>query len=740
MKKSRIPTLLLSIVMLLSLAACGQESKSASGPSGEYSTSAKGFGGDVNVTVTLENGVIVAVTAEGPSETAGVGSNAIDQLPDAIVAAGNADVDGVSGATMTSNAIKTAVKKALNEARGTEQEAFDGYTEGTYTGTAQGNNGPLKVEVTVSKDKIESVEVVSNNETALLSVPALERIPSEIVEHQTLTLDAVSGATVTSNAIIAATKNAVLQAGGNMAYLDANAYAPEAGDPIEKDAEVVVVGAGGAGLSAAVTALQNGASVILIEKNATLGGNTLQSGCGWCSVNPEVQGKVETKAGQIETLQSYLELKPADYPAVADVLEVLQGQIRDYLAGDTTYMFDSVELFIFQTYIMGTRTGLDGTTITGNVDLIKTMCTQSEDARQWIYSFDIDEFRNYNTPIGGPWHRSREPQKNETGKNGLPMLQALETYLLNNGAEIMYETRATDLITKKGAVTGVLAKKTDSTPVTLHAKKAVILCTGGYGANSEMVFKHNNYWKDLPDDLLTTNCKTSTGDGITMAEKIGAQLTGMGFVQLMPTSSPVTGDTFKSMIEPYDFIFVDPTGNRFINEMAEGRDTLSAAALSVGSYFYVIMDQQMIDNGNYDQSWYDAKVDAGILVKADTLEELAEKIDVDYNALQKTLNNYNAAVKSGVDSLGKTEMVHTCEVGPFYACPRRPAIHYTMGGITINSNAQVLDTDGNVIKGLYAAGETTGGIHAGNRCGGNAVADIFVFGRIAGKNAASLKK
>lgn len=704
-------------------------------PTGTYTASSAGFGGDVSVSLTLENGVITQAAIEGASETAGIGTRAIEALPAAIVAANSADVETVSGATITSGAIRTAAQLALDEAFGAETKTLS-FKAGAYKGSAFGNNGELTVQVLTTTNRIESVQILSHKETVIVSDPAIERLPGKIVEYQTTSLDTVSGATVTSNAILAAVNNALAQANADMTALAANAHYDEAGDPIEKSTQVVVVGAGGAGLAAAAAAVESGAEVILIEKTAAIGGNTLQAGCGWCMVNPDVQGKVETKAGQIETLKSYLALDPADYPDVAEELVAVQGQIREYLAGDTTYMFDTIELFTFQTYLMGTRTGIDGTVIHGDADLIRTMTHNSTAVHEWVLKFGVDEFRDYNTPIGGPWHRSREPQKNYTGKNGAPMLLAMLGYLQEQNVDIMMETRATELIYEDGEIKGVICEQADGTPVTIHADN-VILCTGGYSANSELVFKYNNYWKDLPSDLLTTNCRTSTGDGILMAEAIGAKLTGMEFVQLMPTSSPVTGDTFKSMIEPYDFIFVDPTGHRFVNEMSEGRDTLSEAALSIGSYFYVIMDQQIIDDGNFAQSWYDSKVDEGILVKADTLEELAGLINVPYDALQATIDEYNEAVRTGVDPYGKTEMLNTCEVGPFYACPRRPAIHYTMGGIAINPTAQVIDVNGSVIPGLYAAGETTGGLHAGNRCGGNAIAEIFIFGKIAGEDAAA---
>ena len=258
-----------------------------------------------------------------------------------------------------------------------------------------------------------------------------------------------------------------------------------------------------------------------------------------------------------------------------------------------------------------------------------------------------------------------------------------------------------------------------------------------------MVKAYNTYWPAIPDGIMTTCVAAATGDGINLALEANAALKDMGLTQLMPTASAITGQLADGLLVPSQYyMFVNQEGNRFVNEYAE-RDTLASAALSqTNGIFYHIADQAMIPTlqNKATQEDVDAMAEKGILYKADTLEELAEMIGCPAENLIASVEKYNSYVDAGVDAdFGKNVFGTKIETAPFYAVIEKPSVHHTMGGVQINTNAEALDTDGNVISGLYAAGEVTGGIHAGNRLGGNAIADCFVFGRIAGTNAAASK-
>ena len=288
---------------------------------------------------------------------------------------------------------------------------------------------------------------------------------------------------------------------------------------------------------------------------------------------------------------------------------------------------------------------------------------------------------------------------------------------------------------------GVNAEMADGTPVTLHANKGVILATGGYGNNLKLVQETDNYWGNIPDDIGTTNVSGTTGDGMLMATEIGAGTTGTEYTQLMAIADPDTGDLFTGLIpkSTANYVFVNSEGKRFVNECA-ARDVLATAAIENGGTFYMIADINIAEDSRWLSNW-EEQVERGNTIMADTLEELADKMG--YNAEQKanflkSIEDYNSYVDAGSDpEFGKTAFALKVEEGPFFASARKPAIHHTMGGLTINTSTNVLDTNGNVIDGLYAAGEVTGGIHAGNRVGGNAVTDAITFGRIAGETAAT---
>lgn len=595
-----------------------------------------------------------------------------------------------------------------------------------------GRNGPVRVAVETSGDEIISVQVTDQQETTSIASEALNRIPAEIIKSQSIKLDTVSGATITSNAILQAAGAALDEAGIDVASMPQ--IQTQAGEDVEAEADVIIVGGGGAGLAAATEALDNGVSVILIEKTSMLGGNTVISGGVFNEADPDWASENEIKESDLDTLKMFADMKAEDFPEeYREDFNTLKKQIEEYLASESGAGFDSPEYFTIQTYYYGHRTGLDGSEIGGDYTLVSTLAQKSSDTFQWLTDLGVEWSDQISSSV---WPRGRIPVQDK----GQGYISALEEKILAKGGQVMYETTGKSLITDQGGrVTGVNALRADGTKVTLKAQKGVILATGGYAHNLEMIKENDNYWGNFPDNIGTTNAAGSDGSGILMARETGAATTGMGYVQLMAIADPVTGDLFTGILpQSYaNYIFVNGDGKRFVNECGL-RDTLSSAAIENGGLFYMIADSRIADN--LRSSTWQEQVDLGNALMADTLEELADLMGYDQKQKENFLNTietYNTYVDAGEDpEFGKTDLDLKVEEGPFFATPRRPAIHHTMGGLVINENAQVLDENGDVIKGLFAAGEVTGGIHAGNRVGGNAITDVMTYGRIAGQNAA----
>ena len=614
------------------------------------------------------------------------------------------------------------------------------FNPGTYSVFARGHNGDLPMEVTFSEDKILSIEIDDSTESEGIANPAFERLPQEIIDGQTLNVDVISGATVTSEAVIDGVAAAVEKAGMDPDVLRARPKkAVEwSNETIEETADVIVIGSGGAGLSAAAKVLENNGSVIVLEKFPALGGNTIRSGGPVNAPEPEWQRGFRSLAGEKEALIALMNTDESEFEGeYLEDFRTLKKQIQAYLEdmeNGKDYLFDSIELHRIQTYLGGKRVDKDGNPISGQYDLVKVLTDNVLDSVKWLAEKGVNFNRGVvEMPVGALWRRGHIPLR----PKGVEFIDTLETFIIENGGKIMVETSAEELIVENGRVVGVKASQPNGTKVILHAKNGVVLASGGFGANTKMLQQYNTYWANIPDDVKTTNSPAITGDGIKMGEEVGADLVGMGFSQMMPVSDPKTGALFSGLIvPPADFVFVNQQGKRFVNEY-ESRDVLSQAALENGGLFYIIADEEIKKLAlNTSPEQIEREIADGTILKADTLEELAEKINVDPQTLVETIDKYNSYVDAGHDpEFNKTAFNKKVEVAPFYATPRKPAVHHTMGGLKIDTETRVLDTEGNIIPGLYAAGEVAGGIHAGNRLGGNALADIFTFGRIAGENA-----
>ncbi len=609
------------------------------------------------------------------------------------------------------------------------------FNPGTYQVTTVGHNGNLPMSVTLTEDRIEAIDIDSSGETGGIADIVFTRVPGEIIEGQTLNVDAISGASVTSNGVLDGVARAIRQAGGNPDILRSRPKAPSALDTEDKDytADLVVVGGGGAGLAAAARAIQAGKQVIVVEKFPSVGGNTVRAGGPMNAPDPAWQNTFAANPGEAHNLQEVHDIDESTIdPEFLEDFRALKIELKNYLK-DPTYLFDSKLLYRIQTYIGGKRTDLAGNEIHGNYELIKVLTERALESVRWLEDIGVEFVRDEVTmPVGALWRRGHKPKT----PMGVAFISVLKDFVLKNGGTILTDTPVKELLVTDGIVTGVKGTGRNGQTITVKAK-AVILTTGGFGANTKMLQQYNTYWSEIADDIATSNTPAVTGDGILLGQSVGADLVGMGFSQMMPVSDPVTGALFSGVqVPPANFIMVNTQGKRFVDEYGS-RDKLSQAAIDNGGLFYLIADDKIKATAyNTSQEKIDAQVAAGTLFRADTLEELAEKINIEPAVLVDTITKYNSYVDAGYDpDFNKGSFDLKCEVAPFYATPRKPAVHHTMGGLKIDTTTHVIAENGQVIPGLYAAGEVAGGLHAGNRLGGNSLTDIFTFGRIAADTA-----
>lgn len=548
----------------------------------------------------------------------------------------------------------------------------------SQSATAKGFGGDLTVEVSFEEDKIVSVEVTKHAETPSIGTVAIETLPAQIVEKQSINLDTVSGATVSSWAILNATKEAIEKAG-----FDPNDYmSKSAAVNTQKTSETInvdiaIIGAGGAGMAAAIEATQRGKDVIIIEKMPFAGGNTVKATGGMNAADTSVQAN--------EGIE------------------------------------DSVELF--------TEDTLKGGYYKGNPELVQVMAENSADAVEWLGTIGAPLTQ---VSFSGGASVSRIHQPTGGAAIGAYLVEHFVDTLEKLGIDVKYNTTATEIIMDGEKAVGIKANSSDK-EYTINAK-AVILATGGFGANEDL---YASYREDLKG-FVTTNHPGATGDGIVMAEDVGAGLIDIGEIQIHPTVHQATSIMVTEGVRGDGAILVNQSGKRFVNEM-QTRDVVSAAEIAQeGGYAYVIFDQHLREGLKATEKY----VTNGLTTQADTIEELAKAIGVDSSNLASTLSTWNKAVANQNDTeFGRTTaMEHDLSTGPYYAIKVAPGVHHTMGGVAINTKTEVLTAEGDIIPGLFAAGEVTGGLHGGNRIGGNAVADIVVFGRIAGENASNYVK
>ena len=600
----------------------------------------------------------------------------------------------------------------------------------TYTGEAFGHDkeNPVKVTLTIKDKTITKVEVDASHETNGIGSKAAETMPGAIVAANSLDVDGVSGATQTSKAIIEAATAALKQAGLEPSDLVSKNTSTTKAKDIEETVDVVVVGAGGAGMTAAITATDAGKKVIVVESQPIAGGNSVRSTGGMNAAKTPYQDKNEFKeaAGVEKTLATAAE-KFADNATITALAATVKSQWDAYQANPQGY-FDSVELMELDTMIGGKGKN--------NPELVKALAENSAAAIEWLASIGA-EVKNVGAFGGASVKRIHRPV-NADGKVtavGAYIVPILEKNLQDRNVQFLFDTTANEIIMKDGKAVGIKGTGKDGHKVTINAK-SVVIATGGFGANAEMVEKYKPELKGF----ATTNAEGAQGQGIDMATAVGAATVDMDQIQIHPTvhiEEDGNAHLITEGLRGDGAILVNAEGKRFYDEVST-RDKVSAAIIEqTDKSAWLIVDQTMVDKSAVIAGY----IKSGYTVTGATYEELAKAMGVDEATFTSTMNTWNQAVEAKSDAeFGRTSFANPLTTAPYYAIKITPAVHHTMGGIVINPKAEVLNEKGEAIPGLFAAGEVTGGVHGANRLGGNAVADFVVFGRISGQSAADNAK
>ena len=559
----------------------------------------------------------------------------------------------------------------------------------TTQGTGVGKHGDVTVAVTFDSGKIKDIKIVKQQENPVLAAKVFTDLKQHVIDTNSVQLDAISGATFSSKGFLDAVADAAKKAGVTLSKADKKAIKKAVKAlPKESSYDVVVIGAGGAGFSAAIEAKNAGANVVLLEKMPAVGGNSLISGAEMNAAKNWVQPKLG---------------------------------IND----------DSPELHAEDTY--------KGGDMKGDMNVIKVMTHNALDAAKWCRDYLGVRFEDDNLFFFGG--HSRKRALIPVGHTGTEFITKFQAKADELGIPVITNMKAEELIKdKSGRVVGVKATMNGAS-YTFNAKGGVVLATGGFGANPEMVKKYN---PKIDERFKTTDAPGTTGEALYMAERAGAQLVNMGYIQTYPICDPISGVIELIADARFDgAIMLNQEGKRFVEEL-QRRDVLSEAILKqTGGYCWVLWNDKIGSISNTVKEHpteYEAFTKQGIMATCDDLKCVADFTKIPFDSLKGTVNRVSSMTGKGNDKdfnhrSGLVDMTQ----GKYYVIKAVPSVHHTMGGIKINVNAQVIDVNGKVIPGLYAAGEVTGGIHGSNRLGGNAIADIMTFGRTAGTNVVKMK-
>ena len=560
----------------------------------------------------------------------------------------------------------------------------------TAEGTGVGKHGDITVAVTFDAGKIQDIKIVKNAENPILAKKVFTDLKDQVVALSSTDVDLVSGATFSAKGFIDAVNDAAKKAGVTLAKADKKALKKAARElPKTSNYDVVVIGAGGAGFSAAITARNAGANVVLLEKMPAVGGNSLISGAEMNAAKNWVQPKLG---------------------------------IND----------DSPELHAEDTFKGG-----DGK---GDMKVINVMTHQALDAAKWCRDYLGVRFEDDNLFFFGG--HSRKRALIPVGHTGTEFIAKFQAKADELGIPVITNMKAEELIKDKdGRVVGVKATM-DGSEYTFNAKGGVVLATGGFGANPEMVKKYN---PKIDERFKTTDAPGSTGEALYMAERAGAELVNMGYIQTYPICDPLSGAIELIADARFDgAIMLNQEGKRFVEEL-QRRDVLSEAILNqTGRYCWVLWNDKIGSISNTVKAHaneYEAFTKQGIMTTCDDLKCIADFTKIPFDQLQKTVKRVSDMAGKGNDKdFNHRAGLMDMQQGKYYVIKAVPSTHHTMGGVRINEKAEALTAEGKVIPGLWAAGEVTGVTHGTNRLGGNAYTDIIVFGRIAGEAAAKAAK
>ena len=598
----------------------------------------------------------------------------------------------------------------------------------TGTATAAGFGGDVTAVVTLEGDKIVSVEITGDGETPGIGQKIIEEYPALFEENNGI-VDAYTGATfaqITRTAVLTAVMEALRNAGVNPEDYIRETEEEAPAEDMTIEADIVIIGAGGAGMTAAITAADAGKNVLVLERDPAVGGNSVKSTGGMNAAKTAYQDRNEfgEAAGIEKTLKAAEGY--ADNEAITALAAKVKEQWEAYQAAPEGY-FDSPELFALDTLIGGK--GLN------DPELVNTLVNNSAAAIDYLASIGI-RLDNVAAFGGASVKRIHRPV-DENGKTlsvgayTVPLLE--KACKERSNLALMTEVTAKKLLTdESGAVTGVEAVGKAGNRITVNAK-ATILASGGFGANLAMVEQYKPELKGF----MTTNAAGIQGDGILMAAEIGAATVDMEQIQIHPTVQADTAALITEGLRGDGAILVNANGERFIDEVGT-RDVVSAAEIAQpGSFSWLVVDNRMVEASSVIQGY----IKKGMMLQGDTFEALADKLGVPADTFKATMEKWNGYVANKEDpDFGRTSFANPLDTAPFYAVKVTAGIHHTMGGLKIDPETHVLNTAGEIIPGLFAAGEVTGGVHGGNRLGGNAVADFVVFGRIAGEQAAAAVK
>ena len=560
----------------------------------------------------------------------------------------------------------------------------------TAEGTGVGKHGDITVAVTFDAGKIQDIKIVKNAENPILAKKVFTDLKDQVVALSSTDVDLISGATFSAKGFIDAVNDAAKKAGVTLAKADKKALKKAARElPKTSNYDVVVIGAGGAGFSAAITARNAGANVVLLEKMPAVGGNSLISGAEMNVAKNWVQPKLG---------------------------------IND----------DSPELHAQDTFKGG-----DGK---GDMKVINVMTHEALDAAKWCRDYLGVRFEDDNLFFFGG--HSRKRALIPVGHTGTEFIAKFQAKADELGIPVITNMKAEELIKNKdGRVVGVKATM-DGSEYTFNAKGGVVLATGGFGANPEMVKKYN---PKIDERFKTTDAPGTTGEALYMAERAGAQLVNMGYIQTYPICDPLSGAIELIADARFDgAIMLNQEGKRFVEEL-QRRDVLSEAILNqTGQYCWVLWNDNIGKISNTVKAHaneYEAFTKQGIMTTCDDLKCIADFTKIPFDQLQKTVKRVSDMAGKGNDKdFNHRAGLMDMQQGKYYVIKAVPSTHHTMGGVRINEKAEALTAEGKVIPGLWAAGEVTGVTHGTNRLGGNAYTDIIVFGRIAGEAAAKAAK